>query len=204
MSPSRFASFAKFLIGVLLLQGATVMLVYTASKTDLAQTWPLFGALGVTLGAVIALWLSAVSEHARKEALSKAEASFSRQREKIRVRAEQDKTKEIKNAQRQIQRETQRSKTGSNIKTGIVIGGAASAGLLLLLTQMVTLGLLTLTTAGGAALGYGIRSRQERLGLGVGKRFGREEKQVGAIDAEPVPKAVKAPRVRAVAAPKEG
>lgn len=168
MSPLSFTGFVKFLIAILLLQGATVLLVYTAFKTELAQTWPLFGALGVTLGAMTALWLNALSEHARKQSLVKAQASFSREREKIRVRAEQDKTKEIKNAQRQIQREKQRARTGSNLKTGIVIGGAVSAGLALILTQMVTLGLLTLTTAGGAALGYGIRARQERLGLGAG------------------------------------
>jgi hypothetical protein len=33
----------------------------------------------------------------------------------------------------------------------------------MLLTQFMTLGLLTLAAAGGVALGYGVRSRQERL-----------------------------------------
>jgi hypothetical protein len=43
MVPLSFASLVKFLVGILLLQGATVLLVYTAMRTDLSQTWPLFG-----------------------------------------------------------------------------------------------------------------------------------------------------------------
>jgi hypothetical protein len=194
MSPLSFTGFVKFLIAILLLQGATVLLVYTAFKTELAQTWPLFGALGVTLGAMTALWLNALSEHARKQSLVKAQASFSREREKIRVRAEQDKTKEIKNAQRSIQREKQRARSGSNLKTGIVIGSAVSAGLVLILTQMVTLGLLTLTTAGGAALGYGIRARQERLGRGTARLFGRKDQEIRVIESKPVAKVARSSR----------
>ena len=40
-------SLPTFLIGILLLQAATLLLAYTAMKTELDQTWPLFGALAV-------------------------------------------------------------------------------------------------------------------------------------------------------------
>lgn len=206
MFPSSLSSFIRFLIGILLLQGATVLLVHTAMKTDLSQTWPLFVALGMTVGAVTALWFNAIADSERKHSLAKAQASFSREREKIRVRAEKEKTKEFKNTQRQIHREKQRSKTGSNIKTGVVIGGAVSAGLVLLMTQMVTLGLLTLTTVGGAALGYGVRARQDRLGLGGRPLLGRRERQVEVIEAEPVLKAVEGPakeRAKSVRGPEK-
>ena len=192
MSPFSFVSLAKFLIGILLLQGATVLVVYAALKTDLSQTWLLFGALGVTLGAITALWFSAMAEHARKQSLAKAQASFSREREKLRVRAEQEKSRERTAAQRKLDREKQRAKAGGNLKTGLVIGGAVTAGLVLMLTQMVTLGLLTLTTAGGAALGYGVRARQERLGLGARSLLGRPEKTLRVVDPKPAAKALEA------------
>jgi len=203
MIPLSLSSLFKFLVGILLLQGATVLLVYTAMKTDLSQTWPLFGALGATVGAVTALWFNTIAESARRQCMAKAQASFSREREKIRVHAEKEKTKEFKTAQRQFHRHKQRSETSSNIKTGVVIGGAVSAGLVLLMTQMVTLGLLTLTTAGGAALGYGVRARQERLGLSGRGLLGRRETAVKVIEAKPAIKVVEGPSITDVESARE-
>ena len=184
----HLSSLIKFLIGIVFLQGSTGLLVYTALRTDLTQTWPLFGALGVTLAAMTALWFNAIADGARKEALAKVQASFSREREKIRVRAEQDKAREVKNTQRQAERQQQRARVGSQVKTGLLIAGGAGAGLLLLMTQMISLGMLALTTAGGAAIGYGVRARQDRLGsegsggglLGLGRR----EKPVAVLAAQ--------------------
>jgi hypothetical protein len=59
-------------------------------------------------------------------------------------------------------REVRRSSTRANIKIGLVFAGATSLGGLLLLTQYMSLGLLTLTTVGGAFGGYVLRIRQER------------------------------------------
>lgn len=178
-------SLIKYLIGILLVQGATVVLVITALKTSLEQTGLLFLLLNLSIGVLTALWFTSIADGARRESLSKVKESFSREREKIRVRAEQEKTKEIKSSQRRIDREKRKVSSGNNIKTGVMIGGAVSVGVVLLMTQMVTLGLLTLSTAGGAALGYGVRSRQERLGLG-GRRLLNREKPVKVIEAQSV------------------
>jgi hypothetical protein len=175
----------KFLIGILLVQGATVLLVITALKTSLAQTGLLFLLLNLSIGALTALWFTSIADGARRESLARARESFTREREKIRLRAEREKIKEIKSSQRRVEREKRKLRSGSNLKTGLMIGGAVGVGSILLLTQMVTLGLLTLTTAGGAALGYGVRARQERLGSG-GRRLLRREKPVKVIEAEPV------------------
>ena len=67
----HLSSLIKFLIGIVFLQGSTGLLVYTALRTDLTQTWPLFGALGVTLAAMTALWFNAIADGSRKEALAK-------------------------------------------------------------------------------------------------------------------------------------
>ncbi|TNF55166.1 MAG: hypothetical protein EP309_04430, partial [Gammaproteobacteria bacterium] len=158
----HLSSLVKFLIGILFLQGSTGLLLYTALRTDLSQTWPLFGALGIALAAMAALWFNAIADNARKVALANAQASFSREREKIRVRAEQEKAREVKNTQRQAERQQQRARVGGQLKTGLLIAGGAGAALLLLMTQMISLGMLALTTAGGAAIGYGVRARQDR------------------------------------------
>ncbi len=157
--------FFKFFLGILLLQVATGLLLYLALKLDLHQTWLLFGGLFLVFNVLAALWFHSLSESFRKQCLAKAQVKFSRERERLQVRAEREKAKASERAQERIQRAQHRSETSSQIKTGMLIGGALSAGAVLLLTQMVTLGLLTLTTVGGAALGYGLRVRQERLGL---------------------------------------
>jgi hypothetical protein len=175
----------KYLIGILLVQGATVLLVITALRTSLEQTGLLFALLNLAIGALTALWFTSIADGARRESLAKAKESFSREREKIRVRAEQEKVKEVKSSQRRVVREQRWVRTGSNLKTGVMIGGAVGVGAVLLMTQMVTLGLLTLSTAGGAALGYGVRARQDRLGQG-GRRLLRRENPVRVIEAQPV------------------
>jgi len=185
MVPISVSSLLKYLLGVLLVQGVTVLLVVTAYKTDLAKTGVLFLLLNLAVGVLTALWFTAMSEVARKHALTRAQEDFAREREKIRLRAEREKVKEVRNSERQLARHQRRAQTSGNLKTGLVLGGAAGLGVVMVLTQFVTLGLLTLTTAGGAALGYGLRVRQERLGFGVGKQLPRAQTSVTLIEAPP-------------------
>jgi hypothetical protein len=178
-------SLFKYLIGVLFVQAVTVLLVYTAYQTDLEKTGLLFLLLNLAVGALTAFWFTSMAEGVRKQALSRAKEGFAREREKIRVQAEKDKTKEVRNSQRQIAKEKQRAQKGVNPKTGMMIGGAVGVGVVMVMAQFFTLGLLTLATAGGTALGYRLRARQERLGFGTGKRLPRTEKPIKVIEAEP-------------------
>jgi hypothetical protein len=68
----------------------------------------------------------------------------------------------------------------------------------MLLTQFVTLGLLTLTTAGGAVLGYGLRARQEKL-IG-GLRLSAEDRNLKVIAPTEAPLAIEGRGRRARAA----
>jgi hypothetical protein len=59
------------------------------------------------------------------------------------------------------------------------------------MTQVISLGLLALTTAGGAAIGYGVRARQERLGPGESLlRLGRRDKSVQVLETKPATKVI--------------
>jgi len=198
-------SLLKFVIGILLLQGVTVLLVVTAYKTDLDQTWPLFVALGGAIGTVVALWFSSIADSARHQTLAKAKEVFSKEREKIRVRAEQDKAREVKSTQKAAARSQRVAGLAISPKTGLAIGGAVGLGVAMLMAQFITLGLLTLTTAGGLVLGYGARVRQERYGghllgggngNGTGWLGGGERREVKVIDAEPAVPALEGRRRR--------
>ena len=190
MLPFSLTNFINYLIGVLFVQVVTVLLVVTAYRTDLERTGLLFLLLNLAIGTLTAFWFTSMTEGVRKQALSRAKEGFAREREKLRVHAEREKAREVKNNQRRISREKQRAQQGGNLKTSLMLGGAAGLGIVMVLAQFVTLGLLTLTTAGGAALGYGLRARQDRLGFRIGKLLPRTEKPIRVIETPATKQAI--------------
>jgi len=160
MTPFSLAAFIKFLLGVLLLQGATVLLVLTAQNADLQKTGWLVVSLGILIGVIAAFWFTAITSHANQRSFTKASEKFNRQRDYLRRQAEKEKTREIRNSHEQILRETRRVQTRSMLKTGLALAGVAGLGVVLLFTQFMTLGLLAVSATGGAILGYGLRARQ--------------------------------------------
>jgi Flp pilus assembly protein TadB len=152
----------KFLPGILLLQIITVALVLIA-PTDLANWGWLRLAIPVLIaGFLTAFWFGAVAAHQRKDEINRLQECHAKERESIRVNAERAKAKVVKQAHKETLQEVRRTSTQANIKVGLAFAGMAGLGGLLLLTQFITLGLLTLTTAGGALGGYVLRIRQEK------------------------------------------
>ena len=152
----------KFIPGILLLQVVTVALVMIA-PADLADwTWLRVVIPVLIAGFLTAFWFGSVAAHQRKDEISRLKESHAKERENIRVNAERAKTRMVKQTQRKTLKEVRRSSTRANIKIGLAFAGAAGLGGLLVFTQFMSLGLLTLTTAGGALGGYLLRMRQER------------------------------------------
>jgi len=175
----------KFAIGILLVQGATVLLVMTALQANLSETWLLMLCLALLIGLLTALWFSSVASHCNQQTLARASEKFNRQRERIRRQSEKEKTKEIKDSHRQLLRETRRVQSRSSVKLGAALAGLATVGIALFFTQFITLGMLALSLTGGALIGYGVRARQNHL-PGKGKIIGgvTVEKMADAEEAE--------------------
>jgi hypothetical protein len=180
----------RFLIGIFLLQGVTGLLVYTALGTQWQSTWPLFLLLGGSIGFLVALWFSALVGVERRHAVVRASERFSKEREQIRVKAEQQRTKDVRTQERLAAKAAKGGGLGRglSLKSGALVGGAVGVGTAMLLTQFVTIGLLTLATAGGAALGYGVRARQERLI--AGRRLGGDDAGLKVIGSQETPLAI--------------
>ncbi len=160
MTPFSLPAFIKFLLGVLLLQSATVLLVLMAQDADLQKTGWLIVSLGALIGVIAAFWFTAITSHANQRSFTRASEKFNRQRDYLRRQAEKEKTREIRNSHEQLLRETRRVQNRSMLKTGLALAGVAGLGVLLLFTQFMTLGLLAVSATGGAILGYGFRARQ--------------------------------------------
>lgn len=152
----------KFLPGLLLLEIITVSLMLLAPEQLAGWGWLRVAVpLGI-IASLIALWFSALSNQQRKDEMMRLQANHAREREKIKIDAERAKHQVTKEAQKQVQQEIKHSTAQANFKVGLVVAGAASLGVFLLLTQFVTMGILLLGTAGGALGGYLLRLKQER------------------------------------------
>jgi Flp pilus assembly protein TadB len=152
----------KFIPGILLLQAITIALVLVG-PADLANWGWLRLAIPVLIaGFLTAFWFGSIAAQQRKEEVSRLKESHAKERETIRVNAERAKTKLVKQTQHKSLREVRRSSRQANIKTGLAFAGAAGLGGLLVLTQFMSLGVLTLTAVGGALGGYLLRMRQEK------------------------------------------
>jgi Flp pilus assembly protein TadB len=152
----------KFIPGILLLQVMTIALVLIAPEDLENWGWLRLAIPVLIIGFLTAFWFGSIAAHQRKNEISRLNEDHAKKRETIRVDAERAKTKLVKQAQRKTLQEVRRSSRRANIKIGLAFAGAAGLGGLLILTQFMSLGLLTLTTVGGALGGYLLRIRQEK------------------------------------------
>jgi hypothetical protein len=151
----------KFLVGILLVQVITAMLIYISpinfedGMSLLRLVIPLF-----FMALIVAFWFSSLSLHLRKDSEQKMKDSFAKEREDIKVKAERAKTRIVKQAQKDIAKEATITHAKANFKVGASFAGVMGVGALFVFAQMVTAGLLTMTAAGGAIGGYYWRGKR--------------------------------------------
>ena len=162
MLPS-LGSFVRLLIGVLLVQAVTALIVAVALDGDWRATWPLYAALGGAVGVMAAFWFNAiVGDHRRLEAARQG-ARFAKQAETLRRNVERQATRRVKETEAKAQA-LARAERRRSWRSGLGFGGAAALGVMLLMGQMLAMGLLVLGATGvGAAVWRLRRTRTERL-----------------------------------------
>ncbi len=161
----------KFLIGILAVQAITALLVLVI-PVDIseARSWLKLATPLAALGALAAFWFGLLASQMAKEKVARLKHDFADEREKLRVNAERAKTRLVKQSYKEIARESRRVRVKANMKVGLAFAGALGAGVVLLATEFMTMGLLTLTTAGGALGGYLIRAgRDKKLTVPIDK-----------------------------------
>lgn len=159
MITAQLSTFVKFLAGALLLQVVTAGLVITAVRGGQAD-WLAHGVVAVLVALAFALWFASIADFASRGAVSRLQEGFAREREKIRVRAEREKSRIVRDSHKRLERETVRARVRARTGTGLAFAGLIGVGAVLLFSQFVTLGLLALSAGGGALGGYLFRSRQ--------------------------------------------
>jgi hypothetical protein len=155
----------KFLLGIVLVQAATVTVVLLA-PADLRGAGLLRVIVPVlVIGFLAAFWFASIAHHLRKDHLARVSEEFARERENLRVNAERSKARAMKQAQKHIAREAKATHAKANFKVGAAFSGIIAIGALLMLTQFLTVGIIALSTAAGALGGYFYRARQCKASL---------------------------------------
>lgn len=167
----------KFLPGIIVGQAATAALVVAAMESYSERNVTVFLAIGVIMSLMLALWFAAIGEHIRKDALLRAREEFARERERIIVSAEVDKRSMLEQTHERIVKETSRAHARANLKVGAALTGLVAIGALLLAIEVVSIGLMTLSTAGGVLVGYVMRARQDSVR--------RRQMDLRTLDARP-------------------
>jgi len=174
----------KYLLGILIIQAATVAMTFAAIKSDDQELWLAVLLLALILSLVTAFWFASIASHTKKDALANARDEFSKEREKLRVNAERQKTRLIRKSHEEIRKETNRAHARSSFKLGAGFIGIVAAGSLMIFSQLLTLGLLTLAVGGGALGGYLMRVRQEAVSRKK-EAFAISDETKPVIEAQP-------------------
>ena len=152
----------KFLPGLILLQAITVSMFMLAPEDLSGFTWLRIAVPLLISAILIAFWFGSLAIQMRQDAITRLREQHAREREKIKVNAERAKHKVTKEAQKQVEKEIRRTSSKANFKVGAAVAGAVGLGGLLMLTQFITLGIMLMTTAGGAMGGYMLRYKHEK------------------------------------------
>ncbi len=186
-------SMLKFLPGIILIQLITSGLILTAINWSQDFQLIIVIAVIAIISAVLAsFWFASIARnlfnaeqaeireiHAReREKLLKAaeqeKASVireksqlqhvhDRERERILLEAEREKAKIMEASFRQIEKETRKAHSRANLKVGVAFAAAVGAGSIMIISQLVTVGVMLLLASGSGLGGYVLRARQERL-----------------------------------------
>ena len=150
----------RFLPGIILLQLVTVALTLLLPVNENWKSGlPLLISV-LVCGLFVSFWFAAIARNKVQSEVSKTRESFVEEREKIQVSAERAKTRVVEKAQKQIASEARRTHGKANFKVGAAFAATIGAGMLFIAIELLTFGLMTLTTAGGAMGGYLVRARK--------------------------------------------
>jgi len=150
----------KFLLGIILVQFITAVLIYI-SPINLEDTTSLLRLIVPLffMALMVAFWFSSLASHERKDSEYKMKKEFASERETLKLKAERDKIKVVKQAQKDIAKEATITHAKANFKVGAAFAGVM-VGALFIFAQLITAGLLTMTAAGGVIGGYYWRGKR--------------------------------------------
>ncbi len=154
----------KILVGILLIQLVTAGLVFISiGWSQEPQLIIIVIAFGLILAVLTTFWFGSIVQNMQQSSQAKLQAKHAQDRERILRRAEREKAKVTSESYRQIEKAAQKAHAKANFKMGAALAIATGVGGFLILSQLVTVGMMILVASGSGLAGYLIRVRQDRL-----------------------------------------
>ena len=202
----------RYLPGIVLVQLVALTLFWANQDASAQELLLRVGLPVVIISIVTALWLSTLAridaeqrnaalrdEHAaERERLnreidqSRADAIQQASSDKAQLleRASAERERLVQQTHKQLMQQQRSVSRSANFKVGLAFMGMTALGVLMLITELLTLGLLTITTAGGAMGGYLLRWKQSRQVIDRMRRDAPESlttspKQIGVDSSAP-------------------
>ncbi len=155
----------RFFAGILFAQVAAVLLsLVLLDPFNIENALIFLFPVGI-ITVIFMFWFRSIAAQMAEQRVAALSARFAKERESFNLNAERAKTRLVRQTQKEIASETRKARNRANLKVGAAVAVAGGFGMIMLFSQMVTLGLLTLTTAGGAVGGYLARARRETTAL---------------------------------------
>ncbi len=154
----------KFLPGIVLIQLITVALVIVCMRwSQEPQLIIVVVAFGLILAVLTTFWFGSIVRYMQKSTHVKLQEKHAQDREKIIRRAEREKAKVTSDSYQKIEKAAQKTHAKANLKMGVALAVAVGAGCFMILSQLVTVGMMVLVACGSGLAGYLVRVRQDRL-----------------------------------------
>ncbi len=152
----------RYLPGLLLVQIITIGLFWLVIEAEPKVMLLQAGVPALVVTLLTALWFASVGKSGAQKAITKLRLNHAREREKLQIDAERTKAQVLHRSQKEIRKRERQVNRSASIKVGLAFAGAGAAGVLLLITELFTMGLMTITTSLGGLGGYLLRMRQSR------------------------------------------
>jgi len=156
----------RYLPGIVLAQLVSALMLWL-NRDQLTDTngWLLVLLPSLAVALAICFWFGSMTRRLSASTVEKARQEHLREREELRVKAEKAKAKVQRDAHRSIARESRITHSKANLKVGAALTGAVAFGVLMMFTQLASLGLILLSGAGGALAGYMGRLKRQNKPL---------------------------------------
>ena len=180
----------RYLPGIFLVQIVTAILLWVnldASPRDLAIQ---FGIPALLITIVTGLWFASIARADAERINAKIRLEHAREREQIHVKAEKSKARILEKSHKEIRKQEKRIGRKASLKVGLAFMGATFAGIVMLITELFTFGLMTIMTTVGGMGGYLMRARQSYDANNSSREYSASEIDVDESFAElpPPPK----------------
>lgn len=144
---------SKFILGILLLQIATAIQVIAALNNHNLKLWLILGVFSLVHGGITALWFFAITKRARREAV----ADIKEEKEELAKTSKSTRSRRT-NAESATGKDKDKNSTQAEpeikVRTLAPIVGLVGLGAILLLSQLITIGLLAISATVGVVAGY--------------------------------------------------